>query len=87
MGVFWRFHHQNTPIYSPNSGNSQRAEDIFKDVVMPAYLRGMAAANIGFGHWENQDLQRACEWIDKALMMRPGNSSYQQTRAVWGCTQ
>ena len=63
-----------------------RAVDIFNDVVMPAYLRGMAAANLGFGHWENQDLPRACEWIDKALMMRPGNFSYQQTRAVWGCT-
>jgi hypothetical protein len=29
MGVFWWWNHQNTPISSPNPGNSQRALNIW----------------------------------------------------------
>ena len=32
MGVFWWWNHQNTPISSPNSGNSQRTSgDLLTD--------------------------------------------------------
>jgi len=62
-----------------------RAEDIYRDTMMPANLRGSAAAQVGFGHLLNSDRRRACEWIDRAIVMRPDNSLYKSTRVTWEC--
>jgi hypothetical protein len=63
-----------------------RAQDIFNDVRMPAYLRADAAVNLGYGHWQNDDLPQACGWIDTAMQLMPERrSSLQRIKAQWGC--
>jgi len=38
MGVFWWFYYQNTPIFSPNSGNSQGARNIANSILPDVFI-------------------------------------------------
>lgn len=67
------------------AGARKRLTDIYSTATYPASIRADAASYISTAYQGEGRMDEACDWITRALVLRPGWKSYASIRARLGC--